>query len=73
MPTTTLPVRHVALPSRTEWHAASCGCRVPAGAVVAEAEHTAEDVAEIHAEAIDLNDGPSPIKPCLRRAAGIAR
>lgn len=70
MPTTTIAVRHVILPSRTEWHAATCGCRIPTGADVLHRDQDADVVAGLHAEAVELNDGPSPIKPCLRKAVG---
>lgn len=66
-----IPVRAVHLPERVELHAASCGCKVPASAEVTHRDHDAADLADIHAEALDLNDGSSPVKPCLRRAASI--
>lgn len=65
-------VRHVLLPSRTEWHAESCGCRVPKGAEVVHSIKSPGVVLDVHAEAVDLNDGPSPIKPCLREIAEAA-
>lgn len=72
MPTTaTVRTRSVITANRVEIHAESCGCRIPRNAEVFVGEQATADIAETHAEAVDLNDGPSPVKPCLRRAAGI--
>lgn len=69
--TDSITVRTVLTADRVEWHAEQCAHRIPRGAEVIVSQRTSADVAEVHAEAIDLADGPSPVKPCLRSAAGL--
>lgn len=69
-----IPVRSVHRPDRVELHAETCGCKIPSSVRPEDVQHvemSVVDLAESHAEAIELNDGPSPVKPCLRKIAGV--
>lgn len=66
-PAPTIRVRLVVTSDRVEFHAVECTHRFPRGAYDAVDSRSISDLRQTHAEAVELNDGPSPVKPCVRR------